>query len=176
MSSTIPLPPREQLYDRYCSNKHTHAADSGKVTPLLTIQPQEKRAHTRLKSPGTRRPRVPAISRACAHFRFLGPCVKTSSSSPRPPAERRRRGAAGRQHNSARTGLTPVPTRERRASLAQSLQPPPHSRGGRWHFHPRDVKTGRRRRGARVGRHWLIRDSQPPVSVSRNGHFGQLCY
>jgi hypothetical protein len=24
MSSTIPLPPREQLYNRYCSNKHTH--------------------------------------------------------------------------------------------------------------------------------------------------------
>jgi hypothetical protein len=23
MSSTIPLPPREQLYNRYCSNKHT---------------------------------------------------------------------------------------------------------------------------------------------------------
>jgi len=24
MSSTIPLPPREQLYNRYCNNKHTH--------------------------------------------------------------------------------------------------------------------------------------------------------
>ena len=24
MSSTLPLPPREQLYLRYCSNKHTH--------------------------------------------------------------------------------------------------------------------------------------------------------
>ena len=26
MSSTIPLPPREQLYNRYCSNKHTFSA------------------------------------------------------------------------------------------------------------------------------------------------------
>jgi hypothetical protein len=24
MSSTIPLPPREQLYNRFCSNRHTH--------------------------------------------------------------------------------------------------------------------------------------------------------
>jgi hypothetical protein len=26
MSSTIPLPPREQLYNRYCSNKHSHTS------------------------------------------------------------------------------------------------------------------------------------------------------
>ena len=28
MSSTIPLPPRQQLCSRYCSNKHTHNGPS----------------------------------------------------------------------------------------------------------------------------------------------------
>jgi len=31
MSSTIPLPPREQLYNRYNSNKHTHMPGSDRA-------------------------------------------------------------------------------------------------------------------------------------------------
>jgi hypothetical protein len=37
MSSTFPLPPREQLYNRYCSNKHTPG--SGPAGPVLRPRP-----------------------------------------------------------------------------------------------------------------------------------------
>jgi hypothetical protein len=36
MSSTIPLPPREQLYKRYCSNKQTHYSDRNCPPPTVT--------------------------------------------------------------------------------------------------------------------------------------------
>jgi hypothetical protein len=46
MSSTIPLPPGEQLHNRYCSNKHTHLASpkrmsSGQQKCIFTPQFQE---------------------------------------------------------------------------------------------------------------------------------------
>ena len=52
MSSTIPLPPRDQLCNRYCSNKHTHSlagpsfpteyvgvVDCGSTSPYTTPPP-----------------------------------------------------------------------------------------------------------------------------------------
>ena len=47
MSSTIPLPPREQLCNRYCSNKHTHSSTryySKKDTH--TLSPREQFCNT----------------------------------------------------------------------------------------------------------------------------------
>jgi hypothetical protein len=43
MSSTIPLPPREQLYNRYCSNKHTHTCEGkSKVSSTQGSAPRHR--------------------------------------------------------------------------------------------------------------------------------------
>jgi hypothetical protein len=54
MSSTIPPPPREQVCDRYCSNKHIHGASAA-------FQRRSPRVHTRYPYPllGKRASRAP---------------------------------------------------------------------------------------------------------------------
>ena len=50
-SSTIPLPPREQLYNGYCSNKHTHSFGFDSQTRGT----RENRAPPCVKVPGSSR-------------------------------------------------------------------------------------------------------------------------
>ena len=113
----------------YVAMRVVHARISAHTVRDNNLQSQEKRARTGLDSSGTRFP-----TRAC-HF----PGTRAFWSS-RAVCTQDAGWTTG-QHVCTRTGLTPAPPRARRASLARSRQPAPHSRGGGGHFRPRVVQN-----------------------------------
>jgi hypothetical protein len=54
MSSTIPFPPREQLYNRYYSNKHTHQS-------VLCVEEEEAEEDLFVFNDTIEGPRAPAV-------------------------------------------------------------------------------------------------------------------
>ena len=88
MSFTVPLPPRTQLYNRSCSNKHTHTINThmglkGKVG-LVAAKASALRINLNIQGCSVVAPPLHAPSRA-KHTRSLV-CYLSHSPSPPPPS------------------------------------------------------------------------------------------
>ena len=68
MSSTIPLPPRQQLYNRYCSNKHTPGGVLLVTPRARAVGETQPPRHSRPKPPALP-PRPPSFAVDCRPYR-----------------------------------------------------------------------------------------------------------